>query len=126
VKACKGRVKLWSLGNEMGYGHMEGPNGAKGYAQMVLPHAEAMLKVDPSLTIVSSGPYPYGGDDWIENGAKVLAGVAPIVSYHRYDNPNGLESGCRFRRMPGTGKVVDGFYELTLDPANLACVRLGK
>ncbi len=301
VKACRGRVKLWSLGNEMGYGHMEGPNGAKGYAKTVRPHADAMLKVDPSLTIVSSGPYPGGGADWIENSAKALANVAPIVSYHRYDNPgifdfstpesttelydrmdkgvdkaiealrkfrarlpkeigisydewniwyswyheegileglyaakmltgmmrnweavglkcvcyfqavneqainvtpfeshltslgeamrlwkghvggvpaeieglpddtfvtdapdgsrymtfynfstkeprtfriptngrdnvvasemllpDGLESGCRFRRMPGTGKVADGFYELTIGPACIACVRLGK
>ena len=87
VKACRGRVKLWSLGNEMGYHHMEGPKGAKGYAQMVRPHAEAMLKVDPALTIVSSGPYPGGGDDWINNSAKAMADVAPVVSYHRYDNP---------------------------------------
>ena len=87
VKACKGRVKLWSLGNEMGYGHMEGPKGAKGYAQMVRPHADAMLKADPSLKIVSSGPYPWCGNDWIEDAAKALAPVAPVISYHRYDNP---------------------------------------
>lgn len=84
VKACNGRVKLWSLGNEMGYGHMEGPRGPKAYAQTVRPHAEAMLKVDPSLHIVSSGVYP-GGQDWIEHSAKVLADVAPTISYHRYD-----------------------------------------
>lgn len=40
--------------------------------------------------------------------------------------PNGLESGCRFARKLGAGKVVGGFYELTLGPASLACVRLGK
>ena len=85
VKQCRGRVKLWSLGNEMGYGHMEGPKNAKGYADMVRPHAEAMLKVDPSLTIVSSGPYPGGGQSWIDDSAKSLSDVAPVVSYHRYD-----------------------------------------
>lgn len=84
VKACNGRVKLWSLGNEMGYGHMEGPNGAKEYANWVRPHAEAMLKVDPELTITSSGLYP--NKNWIENSAKVLADVAPVISYHRYDH----------------------------------------
>ena len=88
VKACKGRVKLWSLGNEMGYGHMEGPKGAKGYTGMVRPHAEAMLKVDPSLKITASGPYPGGGYDWIENSAKALNDVAPVISYHRYDKFN--------------------------------------
>ena len=85
VRACKGRVKMWSLGNEMGYGHMEGPKGAKDYARMVRPHAEAMLKVDPELTLFSSGPHPRGGNDWIEHVAKALSDVAPTVSYHRYE-----------------------------------------
>ena len=89
VKACRGRVKLWSLGNEMGYSHMEGPKGAKGYTDMVRPHAEAMLKVDPSLAITASGPYPGGGEDWIKNSALALNAVAPVISYHRYDIWNG-------------------------------------
>jgi alpha-N-arabinofuranosidase len=88
VKACRGRVKMWSLGNEMGYAHMEGPKGAGGYTQMVRPHAEAMLKVDPSLEITASGPYPGGGKEWIEKSAKALDDVAPTVSYHRYDSFN--------------------------------------
>ena len=40
--------------------------------------------------------------------------------------PNGLEPGSRFARKPGTGKVVDGFYELTLPPASLAGVKLTR
>jgi len=92
VKACKGRVKLWSLGNEMGYSHMEGPKGAKGYTAMVRPHAEAMLKVDPTLKITASGQYPWGSQDWIENSAKALNDVAPVISYHRYD----CWDGCLF------------------------------
>ena len=88
VKACNGRVKMWSLGNEMGHAHMEGPKGPAGYAGMVRPHAEAMLKVDPSLKIYSSGQYPWGSDEWIEKSAKALADVAPGVSYHRYDKRN--------------------------------------
>jgi alpha-N-arabinofuranosidase len=86
VKHCKGRVKMWSLGNEMGYGHMEGPKNPKGYTDMVRPHAEEMLKVDPSLTIIASGPYPHGGQGWINDSAKALFPVAPIISYHRYDS----------------------------------------
>ena len=87
LKACKGRVKMWSLGNEMGYAHMEGPKGPEGYAAMVRPHAEAMLKEDPSLALVQSGHYPWGGKKWIDGAAKPLAGVSRMVSYHRYDNP---------------------------------------
>jgi len=96
VKACKGRVKMWSLGNEMGYGHMETGSekwiGARGYARMVRPHAEAMLKVDPTLKITASGPYPGGGNDWIENSAKAMRDVAKVVSYHRYD----IWDGCLY------------------------------
>lgn len=51
-------VKWWSLGNEMGYGHMEGANTPDGYASLVETHARAMLKVTPDLKFVSSGPYP--------------------------------------------------------------------
>ena len=38
--------------------------------------------------------------------------------------PDGLESGCRYRRVNGVGKTADGFYELTLPPAAQAGVRL--
>ena len=106
VKACRGRVKMWSLGNEMGYAHMEGSfKGAKGYTAMVRPHAEAMLKVDPSLQITASGPYPGGGYDWIENSAKALNDMVPTISYHRYD----VWDGCLFdySTPESTAKLFD-------------------
>ena len=40
--------------------------------------------------------------------------------------PNGLESGCRFEQRQGAGKIVGGFYELTLVPASLSCARFSK
>ena len=40
--------------------------------------------------------------------------------------PDGLESGCRYARRPGTGKVVNGFYELTLGPACQAAARIAR
>lgn len=91
VKRCNGRVKLWSLGNEMGYPHMEGPKGAEGYTKWVRPHAEAMLKVDPSLDLVASGLYPGGGREWIEKSAKPLSDIAPTISYHGYDSPGAFD-----------------------------------
>ena len=89
VKACKGRVKLWGLGNEMGHGHMEGINGPQGYTKVAIQHAEAMLKVDPSIKLVASGAYPQGVRNWIENSAKPISRVAPIVAYHRYESITG-------------------------------------
>lgn len=75
-------VQFWSLGNEFGYGHMEGTNGSAEYAEAVRKHAEAMLKVDPTLRLCSSGPYP--NTDWAEHSAKALKDIAPTVSLHHY------------------------------------------
>ena len=55
-------VHFWSLGNEMGYGHMEGPNGSIGYTEYALRHADAMLEITPDLELFASGPYP--NDEW--------------------------------------------------------------
>ena len=90
VKACKGRVKLWSLGNEMGYSHMEVAKefaGAAGYVRMVTPHIEAMKAVDPGIELVQSGPFPFGGQKWIDDSAVPLGAKAPVLSYHGYDRP---------------------------------------
>lgn len=75
-------VQFWSLGNEFGYGHMEGANTPAEYAALVSAHAEKMLKVTPNLTLCSSGPYP--NENWVKYSAKVLSDVAPVVSLHNY------------------------------------------
>ena len=75
-------VKMWSLGNEMGYGHMEGPNGVEGYALFAERHADAMLKVSPDLVLFSSGPYP--DDNWAARSAAPLADRVPYISLHHY------------------------------------------
>lgn len=75
-------VKFWSLGNEFGYGHMEGTNGPAEYAEAVRKHADAMLRVDPALRLCSSGPYPNA--DWAEHSGKALKDIAPTVSLHHY------------------------------------------
>lgn len=75
-------VQFWSLGNEAGYGHMEGASTPVDYARTVLKHAEQMLQVSPELTLCSSGPYP--NQDWADHSAKALRKVAPIVSLHHY------------------------------------------
>ena len=89
-------VKWWSLGNDMGYGHMEGANTPDGYASLVETHARAMLKVTPDLKFVSSGPYP--NQEWVDVSIKKLAPIAPYVSLHTYNSvhwdftsPEGME-----------------------------------
>ena len=75
-------VKLWSLGNEMGYGHMEGDNTAAGYCRIAKANVEAMRSVDPTLELCSSGPHPNG--EWVENVVKPLADTVGFVSLHQY------------------------------------------
>lgn len=75
-------VLLWSLGNEMGYGHMEGDNTASGYSHLARKNGNQMLTVCRNLTLCSSGPYP--NEEWVTYSAKPLSDIAPLVSAHHY------------------------------------------
>ena len=75
-------VMLWSLGNEFGYGHMEGENSIHGYTRLAKENAEKMLKVSPNLTFCSSGPFP--NEEWVEYSVKPLMSVSSTVSVHSY------------------------------------------
>lgn len=75
-------VRFWSLGNEFGYGHMEGDNTPGGYSRIARSHAEKMLEADNGLQLCSSGPYPQA--EWAEHAANALQDVAPMVSLHYY------------------------------------------
>lgn len=65
------QVRYWSLGNEMGYGHMEGPMTPGQYVMLARRHMRAMLDVSPDLQLFSSGPYP--SEEWGTKSAKELA-----------------------------------------------------
>jgi len=80
-------VRFWSLGNEMGYVHMEGPHGPKEYAALAEKHVDAMVKVTPGLEFCSSGPYP--NKNWVENSAAPLSEKVPYISLHHYSAPRG-------------------------------------
>ena len=54
-------VQLWSLGNEFGYGHMEGDNTPSGYCQIALENGKKMLEASPNLSLCSSGPLSQQG-----------------------------------------------------------------
>ncbi len=75
-------VMLWSLGNEFGFGHMEGENSIHGYTRLAKETAEKMQKVTPNLTFCSSGPYP--NEEWVEYSVKPLKSVSSTVSVHSY------------------------------------------
>ena len=77
-------VRLWSLGNEFGHGHMEGANTPESYARLAAEHGKRMIAASPDLPLelCSSGPYP--NEQWVERSARPLASVARTVSQHFY------------------------------------------
>jgi len=77
-------VRFWSLGNEFGYGHMEGENTPEGYARIAMENAKAMLAVSPNLRLCSSGPYP--NTQWAQHSVRALEPVADLVSQHYYSH----------------------------------------
>ena len=68
-------VKYWSLGNEMGYGHMKGANDCQSYCELARTCSVAMRKVDPTIHLTGSGTWFKG---WIDR--------VPAWSYEDYDS----------------------------------------
>ena len=77
-------VRFWSLGNEMGYGHMEGPMQPKDYADLAETQFRAMRAASPDIELFSSGPYP--NNNWAENSAARLREDVKYISLHHYAN----------------------------------------
>ena len=75
-------VMLWSLGNEFGYGHMEGDNTPSGYTFLAMESGKKMLEVCPNLTFCAAGPYPH--PQWAQYSARPLKSLVPLVSLHDY------------------------------------------
>ncbi len=90
-------VMLWSLGNEFGYGHMEGDNSATGYSHLAREHALKMLEVAPSLTLCSSGPYP--SREWAEYSAKPLSDISHFVSMHYYAHEPAYDAPTKLKEQ---------------------------
>ena len=102
-------VKYWSLGNEFGYGHMEGTNGPAEYAAHVRRHAEKMLAVTPDLRLCSSGPYPDA--NWAQKSAAALSDVSRVVSLHHYaEFPLYIDPGKREEEYYGFISKPDTEY----------------
>lgn len=75
-------VKLWTLGNEAGYPHMEGESTAAGYLKVATANAEAIKKVDPGVLLCASGPYPDGA--WAKEALLPMKDTVRFASLHHY------------------------------------------
>lgn len=105
-------VMLWSLGNEFGYGHMEGDNSAHGYSHLAREHGLKMLEICPHLTFCSSGPYP--SREWAEYSAKPLSDISHFVSMHYYVHEPAYEETASLKEQ----------YESTLGGVERARAKL--
>ena len=107
VRFCKGRVSHWSLGNEFGYPHMEGPKTPEEYARLARSHAEAMLKADPSLSFCTSGHYPDHFEPWLEGSGIPLSGLAREISTHCYSMPRKLDFSTPARTSAAYAEILE-------------------
>lgn len=114
-------VQFWSLGNEAGYGHMEGDNTPAGYRNIARENAEKMLEVSPHLSLCSSGPYPDA--EWAALSACPLADTVSLVSLHHYshqpycDNNASAEEDY-YACLAGTAQMRQNIHKLRgmIDP----------
>lgn len=102
-------VIYWSLGNEFGLGHMEGPNTPEAYSEKAHQCAEKMREKDPRLILFASGSYNPEFDyyPWIEKSIPVLQDDITYISYHNYV-PRIYEGDCGgidFTSEKGTRKT---------------------
>jgi alpha-N-arabinofuranosidase len=79
-------VRYWAVGNEMGYGHMEGPNDPRGYAAKARETAKAMLDKDPDLRLILSGLY-HDDNEWYTECLEAMADIVHHISCHQYTPP---------------------------------------
>lgn len=78
-------VKYWSVGNEIGYSHMEGPNEPARYARRAQEYTKAMRRVSPDIIITASGHWY--DDKWFAEGLKNFSDDIANLSHHRYTYP---------------------------------------
>ncbi|WP_424769308.1 hypothetical protein [Paenibacillus sp. sgz302251] len=76
------RVKYWSLGNELGYSHMEGPNDPEEYASKVNDTVLAVKAADDSIILCSSGLW--SNDEWFSKGLTQFGENVALISHHSY------------------------------------------
>ncbi len=103
-------VKYWSLGNEMGYGHMKGANSCEEYCKIAHDFAGAMRQADPSITLVGSGTWFQG---WVKRVPRKSYYDYEHVSFHWYVMPavndllgkNAKKDLSRLAKMPDTDRA---------------------
>jgi len=109
------KVKYWSLGNEMGYGHMRGPNTPGEYGEMAARCAEAMKKADPSIVLVASGTW--WEEEWFQITLAEFGGSFDHIAFHEYTplmrDYSGAKGKEEFRRVAAApSRTIEALREV--------------
>jgi alpha-N-arabinofuranosidase len=75
-------VRHWTLGNEMGYSHMKGPNTPREYSQLAADCARAMRAVTPDLIFTSSTGW---SEQWYQGLLAAEEDYYQNISHHTYN-----------------------------------------
>jgi len=102
------RVRHWSLGNEMGYGHMRGPNAPEEYGEAAVACARAMRAVDPTIELFASGAW--WQDEWYATALASIGDCCEHISYHEYTalikDFEGERGRAELRRLASAGNAT--------------------
>ncbi len=108
-------VRYWSLGNELGHGHMEGPNTTRAYVEKASACAAAIRQVDPSVELVMSGDWRE--EQWFTEGLRPLAGDVDHIALHQYDSALstyiGPEAAAQFEHLVTAPARTEGRFRDT-------------
>ncbi len=75
-------VRLWEVGNEIGYGHIHGQLTKEQYAARFVEFARALRAEDPTIELIACGYDP----DWNRLLMREGRDLADFVAIHTYDN----------------------------------------
>lgn len=107
-------VTYWSLGNEMGYGHMRGPNTPEAYGAAADACAHAMRGTGATLTLVASGTW--WKEEWFPVVIPKYGTQYDYISFHEYTDPMksfwGDEGRAEFNRIATDSERLAGKIEL--------------
>lgn len=108
VAYCTGKVRHWSLGNEV-FGPWEtGHEGAADYAEQAAAFAAEITTVEPDLELVAVGADPRDYLHWNEEVLSVLGDAVGSISLHFY--APGTEAGPLHDTRDGYLSVVAAPY----------------
>lgn len=76
VKHCRGRVKLWEVGNEL-YGNWQiGWTDAAGNAKRYAAFAKAMKRADPAISLIACGDTPEWNAELVKANGKAVRSIS--------------------------------------------------